>query len=320
MMPGIGVVRDILKSGLISLGLLMLSMIIPVFGIVLVFLSVAPQIILLLKKKYSAAVLSWCLLLCILVVLRDLYFAAAYYTIFVVYAVCIYKVMLKKDEPGSILFKSVLGWLFMVLIYFSLYRFITGINLLDELNLLLKTAGGISIGKYYDIRLPQIQIDMIEQSIIKGINFLVDNITGISVIVAFICTYLLYRVINRYYSELHPMPVLSRFRLSENHIWILITSAGLFFLGSKISDYNLVSVLGSNLAIVMLAGYMLSGLGIVLALFAKIRLAQLIQVVLVTMIIFFLRGFYLLVGLGILDVWIDFRKRWSMKKIKENEI
>lgn len=99
-------------------------------------------------------------------------------------------------------------------------------------------------------------------------------------------------------------PDFRHWRLPETFIWPLI-GAGL----SLLLPSESLATIGLNLLLVCGLLYFMQGLAIMTALLAHWRLPPLLQGLLYALIIFQVYGIILVAGLGIADVWLDFRQR-----------
>ena len=95
----------------------------------------------------------------------------------------------------------------------------------------------------------------------------------------------------------------------ERLIWLLITAGVLFFAAT-----GLLKQIGLNLLIVLLLVYYIQGLAIVTELFERKQIPTFMRVMGYAMVLLFNPLPLIVAGIGVFDLWIDFRK----KRIKGN--
>ena len=95
----------------------------------------------------------------------------------------------------------------------------------------------------------------------------------------------------------------------EQLIWVLIAAGVLFFAAT-----GLLKQIGLNLLIVLLLVYYIQGLAIVTELFERKQIPTFMRVMGYAMVLLFNPLPFIVAGIGVFDLWIDFRK----KRIKGN--
>ena len=95
----------------------------------------------------------------------------------------------------------------------------------------------------------------------------------------------------------------SRWMLPDVMVWALIASVGSIFLGPEISR-----VLGMNLAIILVFLYFLQGLSVVTHILKAKAFPKWVWIVVFILIPLNPMFFGLVVGMGLFDIWVDFRK------------
>ena len=95
----------------------------------------------------------------------------------------------------------------------------------------------------------------------------------------------------------------SRWMLPDVTVWVLIASVGSIFLGPEFSR-----VLGMNLTIVLLFLYFLQGLSVVTHILKKKSFPKWVWIIVFILIPLNPMFFGLVVGMGLFDIWVDFRK------------
>lgn len=107
-------------------------------------------------------------------------------------------------------------------------------------------------------------------------------------------------------------PDFRHWRLPEILIWPLI-GAGL----SLLLPSEALTTIGLNLLLVLGLLYFMQGVAIMTALLAHWRLPPLLRGLLYALVIFQVYGIILVAGLGIADVWLDFRHRLQARQREE---
>ena len=95
----------------------------------------------------------------------------------------------------------------------------------------------------------------------------------------------------------------SRWMLPDVMVWVLIASIGSMFFGPEISQ-----VAGMNLAIILLFLYFLQGLSVVTHILKSKKFPKWAWVLVFVLIPLNPMFFGLVVGMGLFDIWVDFRK------------
>jgi uncharacterized protein YybS (DUF2232 family) len=95
----------------------------------------------------------------------------------------------------------------------------------------------------------------------------------------------------------------SRWMLPDVIVWVLIASVGSIFFGPGVSQ-----VLGMNLAIVLVFLYFLQGLSVVTHILKKKAFPKWVWIIVFILIPLNPMFFGLVVGMGLFDIWADFRK------------
>ncbi|MFH1874353.1 MAG: DUF2232 domain-containing protein [Pseudomonadota bacterium] len=105
----------------------------------------------------------------------------------------------------------------------------------------------------------------------------------------------------------------AEFRMPDNLIWVLLGSAGAFLVGQYVLNWSSLTYLGLNVLISFTILYFFQGLSIV-AFFVR-RIKPLFRVLFYLVLIFFFQFFaILIIGLGLAEVWVNFRQRFSSKE------
>ena len=95
----------------------------------------------------------------------------------------------------------------------------------------------------------------------------------------------------------------SRWMLPDVTVWVLIAAIGSIFLGPELSR-----VLGMNLAIVLVFLYFLQGLSVVTHILKTKAFPKWVWIIVFILIPLNPMFFGLVVGMGLFDIWVDFRK------------
>jgi len=99
------------------------------------------------------------------------------------------------------------------------------------------------------------------------------------------------------------------FRISDFLIWAVILAAAAFFAGRYVVHANFLEFIGINAVIAMAAVYFFQGLAVTAFFLRRVRFPLIKIAVYIFIILFFQTVGLLIVGLGLADVWVDFRKR-----------
>ncbi|MBN2407317.1 MAG: DUF2232 domain-containing protein [Elusimicrobia bacterium] len=308
--------RKFIQLTLLSVLLVLVSGYMSFFGIFFLFISVVPQLLLLCAGRYALAAVSWLAVFSAAVMLRGAGFAALYILIFVPYALWFRNVLGIKMSPYSRIVNAALMWVFIFLVLGAAGYLLTGFNILAETVRSAKIAAGLSIGWYYDFGIPQQQIDIIENSVKSFIVFFRNSFFGWSMITGFLGSWMVYHgAAGSGFTE--PLPPVKKIRLPEQYIWFLIAAIALYLAGTRWPGQKLLTLMGSNMGMVLLVGYFLSGIGLAVTVMMNLNISHFMRLIVLLFMLFFAYGIYVFILLGIVDVWVDFRRRWSFKDRKE---
>ena len=96
---------------------------------------------------------------------------------------------------------------------------------------------------------------------------------------------------------------ISRWMLPDIMVWVLIASIGSLFLGMKFSQ-----IAGMNLAIICLYLYLLQGLAVVVHILKTKAFPKWVWIIVFVLIPLNPMFMGLVIGIGLFDIWVDFRK------------
>ena len=103
------------------------------------------------------------------------------------------------------------------------------------------------------------------------------------------------------------------FRLSDQVVWLMIGAGIAFFLDAYLLHTSWIRVLALNLLFALSALYFLQGLAVIAYFLRKLRAHFFRTFIYVFIFLFFQTLGPLIVGLGIVDVWFNFRARMARK-------
>ncbi len=306
--------KNFIQLTALSIILVSLSGFIPVAGIILLFLSVVPQLILITKRRqYLYSIFSWLLVFFFIGLLKGWGFSSNYIFLFFIYALWFSYLIKRPRKPYIVIVNAAVIWCLLIFMWTGLNYIFFKINLLEEIVKLAKISAAFSIGKYYDFGLQYSQIEMMDNSINGIIEFFTKSAVGWVLITGLIGSWFVYYTLGRYI-YMPELPPIKKFRLSEGYIWFLIFAVILYVFGGKLSGDNMPIVLALNIGVVLLGGYFLSGFGLIISLMARWNFSMFMKFLAIFFLFIFLRGIYFFIIFGIVDVWVNFRKRWQSNK------
>lgn len=134
---------------------------------------------------------------------------------------------------------------------------------------------------------------------------LFPSIILISTLVGAVLNFLVVRYVwLRFYSRKYFDGIdVSRWMLPDVVVWVLIASVGSIFFGPGISQ-----ILGMNLAAVLIFLYFLQGLSVVTHILKTKAFPKWVWIIVFILIPLNPMFFGLVVGMGLFDIWVDFRK------------
>lgn len=105
---------------------------------------------------------------------------------------------------------------------------------------------------------------------------------------------------------------LLNFKLPDSFIWIAMVSFLLSFIDIKL---NSVSILASNLVNLMVVLYFFQGLAVIEVFFTTLKFGFFIRFM--TYVVFLVQLFFLVAAIGVIDFWVEFRKRFVRIRINQ---
>jgi len=298
----------------ISAVLIAVSGMLPFLGAVFLFMSIAPQIVLVRKGQTGTALASGAAAVIAAGFLRGAGFLLYYIWLFGIYC-AFYCLFLKKEKSaGWVISRACFLWTGLFMIWAAVNYYVFNINVIENTVSILTSASAISIGQYYSTGVPFERIDLLNTSVISALEFFTRSFLGWVLISAAAGSWLVYYAVSRN-DGVSPAPSIETFRLPDTMIWLLLGSGVLFFL-SRGEGYSIISLASVNAGIVLLIGYIAAGTGVVLSLFSKWQMTAFMKFLLLISLFIFFWGFYVVLAAGIIDVWADFRSR-LYKKAKE---
>lgn len=271
------------------------------------FLMLAPYIILVMNGDTLTALAS----LGIFAAAATYFFGNSFaFNVLVFYLACgiiFYLTIRKVSSPVNRVVYSATGWVIAALIFNYIWKVNSGLSLAHYITDLSREFAAMSIGAYYDHRIPSAVIESIEGRMIENINIFRDYFSAWVIISAGAGGWMLYRFLSRR-TDIEKLPSIAESRIPEGFIWLLLGAAGIFILRERIGESGLIALLGVNTLIILAGAYFFSGLGVVYSWLIKMKFSEKLSWFLILASVILMRAFYLVVLAGIIDVWVDFRK------------
>ncbi|MFQ5483133.1 MAG: DUF2232 domain-containing protein, partial [Nitrospinaceae bacterium] len=152
-----------------------------------------------------------------------------------------------------------------------------------------------------------------EVEMMKGVadrysEILAGTYPALLVVGSFLAAVVNYAVVRALWGRFYPPvyfqdPGLTFWVLPDQTVWVFILSAALSFLGGEG-----LRLLGMNVLIVILVLYLLQGLSIAFHILKAKRVPGLVGVLILALVLSQPMLIGLVIGLGLFDVWVDFRK------------
>jgi len=307
--------QRIVKYSAVSFILIWISRYIPLFGVFLLFLSVAPFVLLYRYGGLKEMLFGWLLLKLLLVLSAGYSFALIYAAVYFPYSagVCFFAGRKRFNTVTSVLYSSSV-WISLVFVISLGYKVMGNINLLEQTIRQLKISAAFSMGRFYDVFLPSRQIDALNGYMLKVIDVFTAGAGGLIILSGIVGTVLLYAVLSRYGRDMVPSVIFKKFRMPENLIWFLITAAVLYWAGGagRASANGIVFLISVNMAVLLLAGYLAGGAALLVSFMIKFNMPLFLRVLFMIFLFFVSGGIYVFIGLGIADTWLNMRKRFSL--------
>jgi hypothetical protein len=290
---------------------ILLAHIIPIAGILFLFVSVVPQVILLLKKNYVQAAASWLVLFVVLGFALGWGFSVNYVLFFMIYGVVYGLFIEKENTPSAAIIKGASIACLLIFLWLTASAVIFKSNLIEEIVKLIKITAAISIGKQYDIIPLFSQIEIMDSYIGSKISFFSASLFGWGFTICIVGAWLIYYILSKYGYAIQ-LPLIRKFRLPETYIWLLISAVVMYLVGQKFYENNIATLLALNFGVVLFAAYFISGLGLINSLLVKLKFSLFLRFLMVIFLFFFFKAAYFFIGIGIFDVWVNFRKKFAL--------
>ncbi|MGM0441047.1 MAG: DUF2232 domain-containing protein [Elusimicrobiota bacterium] len=293
---------------LTSIAFIFLTGYMPVLGSLLLFVSVVPQMDLLYENKFVQAAGSWLIVLTAIVFLKSWVFLYTYSVIYILYAGLYYFLLKKYDGALEIVIKAAGIWIGLWTVWLISTKVLFDINFLKELTLFLKSGLAESVGGLYSLDFEIKQLAMVENSFVNMLEFFRKSFFGLAIILSFAGSAVVYYILSLKKESIKRISSFVNFRLPREMVWLFLGGGVLYLGGNLISRFNIINLLGGNLSIIFLTGYMLTGVSLAVFLFDKWNTSIWVRNILIVLIFLFTSGFFIFTIAGIADVWVDFRK------------
>ena len=308
---------NLLVAPLLSFSMYIAIFLIPVFGFVINILAPLPMIYYFFSRgrqaMYLAILLSSIAIAFILSVLMDdpgfgfrmgLFYLLSHGFV----AILISEMILRQDNMDKTIFlATLLPMSATALVFFAISPISIGdlyVSLLEKTNLML----GETINAYKSAGVPAEQTEMLSQNMDETAMWIVKLIPSTSIIgylFLSLTNYYAYKRIQRKFPYLPPTinSVLSKWYPPDKTVYVLIVGALAAFMFNGVLES-----IGVNMVLILISLYSLAGMAVVQFFMEKYNVVLFLRLLAYSLII--VQPFFLsmVAGLGLFDLWFDFRK------------
>ena len=216
---------------------------------------------------------------------------------------------------------TLLGPWFAVLLLFFILEYVAGVPVIEG----IKSQAELIIGEFISAygkssTLPASQLVYLKNNTAEIVNFTIYTIPAsvwlINMIVV-VTLFLFAGMRNRWVGKTRSLNKISSARLPFWFVWIAIFSGFMFFANQYLFESIFVKYLSINGIIWSASVYFLQG-GLIVAFWLEKKKAPFLRIAIVGLAIFFFQFVgILLIGLGLSDQWIDFRKKMINAAMKQ---
>ncbi|MCK4532831.1 DUF2232 domain-containing protein [bacterium] len=167
---------------------------------------------------------------------------------------------------------------------------------------------------YKEVDIPPDDLENLLFFLKEKMEFLEDIFFSVIVLGCFLGVFMLYKVARALFTKLgyylRNLPLFSFWRPEEKLIFGFI-AGGVFYWVGFYSNCNFVKFLGQNVLVIYIVLYFISGLSLLSYFCKKYKIQKMTKYLFYALTIL---QPILLVGFGLMDVWVDFRKKHENKK------
>jgi len=298
-------VKDVFRFGFYAFILILIAIFLPLGGGIFYFFSCLPFFYLALKQGLSRGFLALLLVTLMMFVTVPPFFTVTYVILFGSLITFWYRGVLNRSS-GSWLIVG--GSILMAVMGLTLFLFLKGLE--PELVTREMTRLIALVEKQTQ------QAGLSQEMVPAFVKFFSHALIGILFVSTLLSLGITYKVGEWVFKKrglsLPPVDI-ALWRPSEVTVWGLIIS-GYFYWMSLKADFPILRLVGLNLGVIFMGIYFLSGVSLISYYFRYYKVSLGMRIM----------GFLLLlwqplvvVGLGVVDVWADFRKRNPNKKGRE---
>lgn len=229
--------------------------------------------------------------------------------------VIIYGIKNRRKSIEILAASSVVFFLIMLLMI-SYFHGLSGINIATELQNNLKNILDVQVDMFKDMELTNLELLRVKDLLENAYKYMLMIVPSMMIIASFLISYINYFlsaiILRKINIGVINIPRFSKFKLPNNIVpGILIMFLGAY-LTKNIEGFNSDAVLAN---LVLLVGFMvyIQGLAVIDSLMIKKKVKYGIRMVLLLISVFFTPLVSIISILGLLDIFIDFRKKIQRK-------
>lgn len=229
--------------------------------------------------------------------------------------VIIYGIKNRRKSIEILAASSVVFFLIMLLMV-SYFHGLSGINIATELQNNLKNILDVQVDMFKDMELTNLELLRVKDLLENAYKYMLMIVPSMMIIASFLISYINYFlsaiILRKINIGVINIPRFSKFKLPNNIVpGILIMFLGAY-LTKNIEGFNFDAVLAN---LVLLVGFMvyIQGLAVIDSLMIKKKVKYGIRMVLLLISVFFTPLVSIISILGLLDIFIDFRKKIQRK-------
>ncbi len=307
---------NLVSMSILGVGLFSSAVFLPAVGFFFYFFSILPFIYLFLDEGYKGAFLSLLISSVVICVLWGEVYTLFFFLVFGSVGLFFgYSIEKKYSALWLVVGGSLLC--FVMLCFFELVSlFFLNYDVFGRVVEYLRIYNGLILEFYKEIDIPPDDLENLLFFLKEKIEFLEDIFFSIIVLGCFLGIFMLYKVARALFAKLgyylKNLPLFSTWRPEEKFIFGFI-AGGVFYWVGFYSNCNFVKSLGQNMLVIYIAVYFISGLSLLNYFCKKYEIQKMTKFLFYALTIL---QPVLLVGFGLMDVWVDFRKKYKNKKEK----
>ena len=307
---------NLVSMSILGAGLFSSAVFLPAVGFFFYFFSILPFIYLFLDEGFKRAGLSLLISSIIIFILWGKVYTLFFFLVFGSIGLFFGYSIEKKYSALWLVFGGSLLCFVMLCFFEFVSLFFLHYDVFGRVVEHLRIYNNLVLEFYKEINIPPDDLENLLFFLKEKIEFLEGIYFSIIVLGCFLGIFMLYKVARALFTKLgyylKNLPLFSSWRPEEKLIFGFI-AGGVFYWVGFYSNCNFLKFLGQNMLVIYVVVYFISGLSLLSYFCKKYEIRKM------TKYLFYALSILqpvLLVGFGLMDVWVDFRKKCKNEKEK----